>query len=100
MEWATGFFIPFLGENQQKTVSTETDFVTPSPPPPPPYFMTSPLLLQFGWSLDWHRLVSLLFYTMVQAAYSFVIPATSQILSCNVHLHMLISIKVYSSTTQ
>ena len=37
----TGFFIPCLGEGQQKTVSTETDF---APPPPPMYFMTSPLI--------------------------------------------------------
>ena len=41
MGWATGFFITCLGEGQQKTVSTETDFA--GPPPPPPYFMTSPL---------------------------------------------------------
>ena len=31
MGWATGFFIPCLGEGQQKTVSTETDFAAPSP---------------------------------------------------------------------
>ena len=30
--WATGFFIPCLGEGQQKTVSTETDFAGPTPP--------------------------------------------------------------------
>ena len=29
---ATGFFIPCLGEGQQKTVSTETDFAAPPPP--------------------------------------------------------------------
>ena len=29
MGWATGFFIPCLGEGQQKTVSTETDFAPP-----------------------------------------------------------------------
>ena len=29
--WATGFFIPFLGEGQQKAVSTETDFHGPPP---------------------------------------------------------------------
>ena len=40
MGWATGFFILFLGEGQQKTVSTYTDF---DGPPPSPYFMTSPL---------------------------------------------------------
>ena len=34
MWWATGFFIPCLGEGQQKTVSTETDFAGPPPPPP------------------------------------------------------------------
>ena len=33
---------------------------------------------------------------IVQAAYNFVIPTTSQIWSCNVHLHVLIS-KLYSS---
>ena len=32
MGWATGFFILCLGEGQQKTVSTETDFAGPSPP--------------------------------------------------------------------
>ena len=31
MGWATGFFIPCLGEGQQKTVSTETDFADPTP---------------------------------------------------------------------
>ena len=36
-------------------------------------------LLQFGWSLDWHRPTSLMSYTIVQAAYSIVMPATSQI---------------------
>ena len=46
-------------------------------------------LLQFGWSLDWHRPTSLMSYTIVQAAYSIVMPATSQIWSCNVRLHML-----------
>ena len=50
--------------------------------------------MQFGWSLDWHRLWV---YCLIQlqAAYSFVILATSQIWSCNVHLHMLIC-KLYS----
>ena len=43
MGWATGFFIPCLGEGQQKTVSTETDFAGPTPL----YFMTSPLLINF-----------------------------------------------------
>ena len=33
MGWATGFFIPCLGEGQQKTVSTETDFAGPTPLP-------------------------------------------------------------------
>ena len=32
MGWATGFFIPCLGEGQQKTISTETDFAGPPPP--------------------------------------------------------------------
>ena len=32
MGWATGFFILCLGEGQQKTVSTETDFAGPTPP--------------------------------------------------------------------
>ena len=41
MGWATGFFIPCLGEGQQKTVSIETDFASP-----PLYFMTSPLQFQ------------------------------------------------------
>ena len=31
MGWATGFFIPCLGEGQQKTISTETDFAGPPP---------------------------------------------------------------------
>ena len=34
MGWATGFFIPCLGEGQRKSVSTETDFAGPRPPPP------------------------------------------------------------------
>ena len=43
MGWALGFFSPCLGEGQQKTVSTETDFAGPHPPPL--YFMTSPLYI-------------------------------------------------------